>query len=167
MRRGSARSTRHTRRSAMASRGEVSAALAAPKAQVPVLPRPGRQRGTGDRSMLDNEQYDGYFRDRCVFSRPISISRTRCSDRGLRQRRAHELLAQRVHALGGLHRGLQRHQGRLEHNCEETVYISGDGTVPGANHVGGHHHQGLSRTLARPTWCRCGPPRAGTAAATT
>ncbi len=81
---------------------------------------------------LDNEQHDGYFRDRCVFSEQIDIedtmSRAACSyDNGASM----SYSPQRLHAVGGLHDRLQRHEGPAGAHCEETVYISGDGIVPG------------------------------------
>ncbi len=80
---------------------------------------------------LQNEQYDGYYRDRCVFGAEIDIEDT-------------------LHVMVGYHSGVQMSysliayspwegyivsftgsKGRLEHTCQETVYISGDGKVPG------------------------------------
>ena len=83
------------------------------------------------RTYLDNEQYDGYLRDKCVFGAEIDIEDT-------------------VHAIVNYHNGVSMSyslhaflpwegyvvtfngaRGRLEHVCQEMVYISGDGSVPG------------------------------------
>lgn len=80
---------------------------------------------------LDQEKHDGYFRDRCVFSDQIDIEDT-----------MHVI----VRYLNGVSMSYSLHafmpwegyiiaingsKGRLEHKCMETVYVSGDGTVPG------------------------------------
>ncbi|MHB9134376.1 MAG: Gfo/Idh/MocA family protein [Armatimonadota bacterium] len=81
---------------------------------------------------LDNEQYDGYFRDRCVFSELIDIEDTMQLtvkyDTGV-------AMSYSLHAFmpwEGYMLTFNGAKGRLEHKCEETVYINGDGTVPGA-----------------------------------
>ena len=60
---------------------------------------------------LDNEQHDGYFRDRCVFRPDIEIEDTMnvivTYDNGVTL----SLLAQRLQRLGGLPHRLQRHEG--------------------------------------------------------
>ncbi|MFW6154313.1 MAG: Gfo/Idh/MocA family protein [Planctomycetota bacterium] len=80
---------------------------------------------------LDNEQYDGYFRDRCVFAEEIDIW---------------DHMALNVRYQGGtlLNYMLTAHSpwegyriafngstGRLEHQACENTYINGDGSVPG------------------------------------
>ena len=57
-------------------------------------------------------------------------------------------------------------KGRLEHTAQETVYISGDGTVPGRAEDGGHHASASSRTSAGLRARRVDGRRAATAAAT-
>jgi len=80
---------------------------------------------------LDNEQYDGYFRDRCVFSELIDIEDTMNLvvnyDSGT-------ILTYSLNAFmpwEGYTISFNGTKGRLEHVCRETVYVSGDGSVPG------------------------------------
>ncbi len=81
---------------------------------------------------LENEQYDGYFRDRCVFSDQINI----WDSMGVNVQYANG--AKMTYSLNaftpweGYTIAFNGSKGRLEHHCEETVYISGDGSVPGA-----------------------------------
>jgi hypothetical protein len=81
---------------------------------------------------LENEQYDGYFRDRCVFSDQIDI----WDSMGLQVQYASG--AKMTYSLNafmpweGYTIAFNGRKGRLEHHAEETVYISGDGSVPGA-----------------------------------
>ncbi|MDO8684819.1 MAG: Gfo/Idh/MocA family oxidoreductase [Armatimonadota bacterium] len=81
---------------------------------------------------LDNEQYDGYFRDRCVFSNLINIEDTMfltvTYDTGAVM--SYSLTA--FSPWEGYTMVFNGSKGRLEHKCQESVYISGDGTVPGA-----------------------------------
>jgi len=79
----------------------------------------------------DNEAYDGYYRDRCVFSPDIdiedSMQLTVTYSSGAR-------LSYSLNAFmpwEGYIVAFNGSKGRLEHHCEETVYVSGDGTVPG------------------------------------
>ena len=80
---------------------------------------------------LDHEHHDGYFRDRCVFSDLIDIEDSMqlvvAYDSGVRM--SYSLNAfmpweGRIISFNGS-------KGRLEHVGRETVYISGDGSVPG------------------------------------
>ncbi len=80
---------------------------------------------------LDNERYDGYCRDSCVFSPQIdiedSMQLTVEYESGARMSYSLNAFVPRegyVVVFNGA-------KGRLEHRCEETVYISGDGSVPG------------------------------------
>lgn len=84
------------------------------------------------RLYLDNEQYDGYFRDRCVFRPDIDIEDTMnvlvTYDTGA-------TLCYSVNAFNsweGYVIAFNGTRGRLEHKVEEQIYVSGDGTVPGA-----------------------------------
>jgi predicted dehydrogenase len=80
---------------------------------------------------LDNERYDGYARDRCVFSPEIDIWDTMSVS--VRYRRG-ALLNYHLHAYSpyeGYHIAFNGTKGRLEHQACENTYISGDGTVPG------------------------------------
>lgn len=81
---------------------------------------------------LDCETHDGYFRDRCVFSPDMDIE---------------DSMAVIVNYANGVRMSYSLNafmpwegyvicfngsKGRLEHKCEETVYINADGSVPGA-----------------------------------
>jgi predicted dehydrogenase len=84
------------------------------------------------RLYLDNEAYDGYYRDRCVFSPLIDIEDT------MNVVVNYENGAKMSYSLNsfmpweGYIVSFNGTQGRLEHKCQETVYVSGDGTAPGA-----------------------------------
>jgi len=90
-----------------------------------------RTRGHMKELYLDNEQYDGYFRDRCVFSGLIDI------EDSMQAVVAYNTGAKMSYSLNafmpweGHIVNFNGSKGRLEHKSEETVYISGDGTVPG------------------------------------
>ena len=81
---------------------------------------------------LDCEKYDGYFRDRCVFGRTMDIEDTMNLvvryDTGA-------LMSYSLNAFmpwEGYRVAFNGTRGRLEHDCVETVYISGDGREQGA-----------------------------------
>lgn len=81
---------------------------------------------------VDHESYDGYFRDRCVFSDAIDIEDSMqlvvTYDSGAN-------MSYSLHSFmpwEGYIVTFNGSRGRLEHKCEEMVYINGDGTVPGA-----------------------------------
>lgn len=80
---------------------------------------------------LETEQYDGYYRDRCVFSDQIDI------EDSMNVVVAYASGAKMSYSLNafqpweGYTIDFNGSRGRLEHKCRETVYISGDGTVPG------------------------------------
>jgi predicted dehydrogenase len=86
----------------------------------------------GLRSMyLEAEKYDGYFRDRCVFSAGIDIEDT--VDVAVAYRNGARM-SYSLHAFmpwEGYVVAFNGSKGRLEHVCMETVYFSGDGSVPG------------------------------------
>jgi hypothetical protein len=80
---------------------------------------------------LENEAYDGYFRDRCVFSDKIDIEDTMGL---LVNYRNGAMLTYSLHAFmpwEGYVIAFNGSKGRLEHKMEETIYISGDGSIPG------------------------------------
>ena len=80
---------------------------------------------------LDNEQHDGYFRDRCVFAEDINIWDNMSV--AVRYRRG-ALLNYFLHAYSpyeGYKIAFNGTRGRIEHAACENTYISGDGTVPG------------------------------------
>ncbi|RPJ56800.1 MAG: gfo/Idh/MocA family oxidoreductase [Acidobacteria bacterium] len=81
---------------------------------------------------LDNEQYDGYFRDRCVFRPEINIEDTM---NVLVTYAGGPTLCYSLNAFNaweGYVVIFNGTKGRLEHKMEEQVYTFGDGTTPGA-----------------------------------
>jgi predicted dehydrogenase len=91
-----------------------------------------REKGGLRETYLENEHYDGYFRDRCVFSALIDI------EDSMNLVISYENGVQLSYSLNsfmpweGYIVSFNGSRGRLEHKAMETVYISGDGTVPGA-----------------------------------
>jgi predicted dehydrogenase len=84
------------------------------------------------RLYLDNEQHDGYFRDRCVFRPDIEIEDTM---NVIVTYDNHVTLSYSLNAFNaweGYHIVFNGTKGRLEHKIEEQISISGDGSVPGA-----------------------------------
>jgi len=84
------------------------------------------------RLYLDNEQYDGYFRDQCVFRPEIDIEDTM---NVLVNYDSGATLCYSLNAFNsweGYSIIFNGTKGRLEHKIEERVYLSGDGSVPGA-----------------------------------
>jgi len=84
------------------------------------------------RLYLDNEKYDGYFRDRCVFRPDIDIEDTMNVivkyDTGA-------TLSYSLNAFNGWEGyriAFNGTKGRLEHSVQENVSVFGDGSVPGA-----------------------------------
>ena len=81
---------------------------------------------------LDQEKYDGYFRDQCVFNPRIDIEDTMNVivkyDTGATL--SYSLNA--FNAWEGYIIAFNGTKGRLEHCAQENVSISGDGSVPGA-----------------------------------
>ena len=81
---------------------------------------------------LDNELYDGYYRDRCVFSDQIDI------EDSMNLVVNYDNGAMMSYSLNtfmpweGYEVSFNGSKGRLEHKAMETIYISGDGSVPGA-----------------------------------
>ncbi len=81
---------------------------------------------------LENKSYDGYFRDQCVFSEKIDIED---SMNLVVNYQNGVIMSYSVNAFlpwEGYIINFNGSRGRLEHKCMETVYISGDGSVPGA-----------------------------------
>jgi len=86
---------------------------------------------------LDQEKYDGYFRDRCVFRPEIDIEDTMNVivryDTGA-------TLSYSVNAFNsweGYQIAFNGTQGRLEHSIVEQIYVSGTGGVQGGIAAGG------------------------------
>jgi len=84
------------------------------------------------RLYLENEQHDGYFRDRCVFSDQIDIEDSMqlvvSYDSGARM--SYSLNA--FMPWEGYSIAFNGSKGRLEQKCQESVYVAGDGSVQGA-----------------------------------
>ena len=81
---------------------------------------------------LECEQYDGYFRDRCVFSDQMDIEDTL---HAVVQYQNKVQMSYSLHAYSaweGYHIMFTGTKGRLEHKAEETAYTSGDGSIQGA-----------------------------------
>lgn len=88
---------------------------------------------------LDNEQYDGYFRDRCVFRPDIDIEDTMNVQV---KYNTHATMSYSLNAFNsweGYYVIFNGTKGRLEHKIEETVYVSGDGGVQGGIKAGGEY----------------------------
>lgn len=81
---------------------------------------------------LDNEDYDGYCRDRCVFSEEIDIedSMNLVVDYQNGAKMTYSLNA--FTPWEGYMVSFNGTRGRIEHKCQESVYINADGNVPGA-----------------------------------
>jgi len=80
---------------------------------------------------LDNEKYDGYFRDQCVFSADIDIEDTM---HVIVKYRSGAMMSYSLHSFmpwEGYIITFNGTKGRLEHVCQESAYFSGDGSVPG------------------------------------
>jgi predicted dehydrogenase len=80
---------------------------------------------------LENEELDGYYRDRCVFSDQIDIWDT--MSLSVRYERG-ALLTYQLHAyspIEGYRIAFNGSTGRIEHHASENTYINGDGSVPG------------------------------------
>jgi hypothetical protein len=83
------------------------------------------------RQYLDQEQYDGYFRDQCVFSPDIDIEDTM---HVVVTYRSGATMSSSLYAFmpwEGYIVSFNGSNGWLEHTCQESTYFSGDGTVPG------------------------------------
>lgn len=96
---------------------------------------------------LDCEAHDGYHRDRCVFSPEIDIEDTMSLSVHYRNGADMTYSLNAFSPWEGYTVSINGTRGRLEHKCEETVYINADGTVPGA-------------LKAEGTWIRVYPHRA-------
>jgi predicted dehydrogenase len=86
---------------------------------------------------LDQEKYDGYFRDQCVFRPEIDIEDTMNVlvkyDTGATM--AYSLNA--FNAWEGYMIAFNGTKGRLEHNIVESIYVNGTDTVQGGIQPGG------------------------------
>jgi predicted dehydrogenase len=80
---------------------------------------------------LENEKHDGYFRDRCVFGADIDIEDTMQLAVNYRSGATMSYSLHSFMPWEGYVVNFNGTRGRLEHITRETVYISGDGSVPG------------------------------------
>lgn len=88
---------------------------------------------------LNNEHYDGYFRDRCVFSDSIDIEDTM---NVIVNYRSGATMSYSLHAFmpwEGFTISFNGTRGRIEHVCRESVYVNGDGNTPGELQLKGSH----------------------------
>ncbi|MCX7048815.1 MAG: Gfo/Idh/MocA family oxidoreductase [Candidatus Sumerlaeota bacterium] len=81
---------------------------------------------------LDCERYDGYYRDQCVFSDAIDIEDSMNLVVAYRNGALMSYSLNSFMPWEGYIITFNGSQGRIEHKCEESVYINADGTVPGA-----------------------------------
>lgn len=81
---------------------------------------------------LDNEKYDGYLRDKCVFRPDIDIEDTMNVIVKYKQNTTLCYSLNAFNSWEGYLIVFNGTKGRIEHKMEESVYINGDGTVPGA-----------------------------------
>lgn len=86
---------------------------------------------------LDQEKYDGYFRDRCVFRPDIDIEDTMNVIVKYHTGVTLSYSLNAFNAWEGYHIAFNGTKGRLEHGIQEKVTVFGDGTVPGAVKPGG------------------------------
>jgi predicted dehydrogenase len=84
------------------------------------------------RLYLDNEQHDGYFRDRCVFRPDIEIEDTMNVIVTYENNVTLSYSLNAFNAWEGYYIVFNGTKGRIEHKMEEQVSTSGDGSVPGA-----------------------------------
>ncbi|MBN2300891.1 MAG: Gfo/Idh/MocA family oxidoreductase [Lentisphaerae bacterium] len=81
---------------------------------------------------LDCEKHDGYFRDMCVFSPKIDIEDNMNVVVSYRNGVKMSYSLNAFMPWEGYHISFNGTRGRLEHKCEESVYVSGDDSVQGA-----------------------------------
>ena len=80
---------------------------------------------------LDNEKYDGYFRDRCIFRPEIDIEDTMNVIVKYNTNVTMSYSLNAFNAWEGYYVIFNGTLGRLEHKIEEQLYMSGDGGVQG------------------------------------
>jgi predicted dehydrogenase len=81
---------------------------------------------------VDNEKYDSYYRDRCVFRDDIDIEDTM---NVVVQYKSGAIMSYSLNSFmpyEGYKIAFNGTKGRLEHGSQESSYISGDGSVQGA-----------------------------------
>jgi len=104
---------------------------------------------------LDCEHHDGYFRDRCVFGKAMDIEDNM---NVVVRYNTGAMMSYSLNAFlpwEGYRISFNGTRGRLEHDCVESVYISGDGrvqgeTIPQGTHIRHYPHFKPARTI--PVW---------------
>ena len=81
---------------------------------------------------LDQEHYDRYYRDRCVFSEAMDIEDSMALTVTYASGASMSYSLNAFMPWEGYTIVFNGSKGRLEHKCEESVYINADGSVPGA-----------------------------------
>lgn len=81
---------------------------------------------------LDNEGFDGYYRDRCVFRPDIDIEDTMNVVATYAKNTTLCYSLNAFNSWEGYTICFNGTKGRIEHTMQESMYVSGDGTVPGA-----------------------------------
>jgi predicted dehydrogenase len=89
------------------------------------------------RMYLDQEKYDGYFRDRCVFRPDIDIEDTMNVSVKYDTGATLSYSLNAFNGWEGYHIAFNGTKGRLEHGMQEKVTVFGDGNTPGAVKPGG------------------------------
>lgn len=80
---------------------------------------------------FDQERYDGYKRDQCVFSDKIDIEDTMNVIVEYRNQVRMSYVLTAFSPWEGYHVVFNGTKGRLEHICRESSYVNGDGRTPG------------------------------------
>jgi predicted dehydrogenase len=88
---------------------------------------------------LDNEKYDGYFRDKCVFRPDIDIEDTMTVAVEYDDNVQMSYSLNAFNAWEGYMINFNGTKGRLEHQIVESIYVSGTDTVQGGIQDGGTH----------------------------
>jgi predicted dehydrogenase len=89
------------------------------------------------RMYLEQEKYDGYFRDRCVFRPDIDIEDTMNVSVKYDTGATLSYSLNAFNGWEGYHIAFNGTKGRLEHGVQEKVTVFGDGSTPGAVKPGG------------------------------
>jgi predicted dehydrogenase len=89
------------------------------------------------RMYLDQEKFDGYFRDRCVFRPEIDIEDTMNVSVKYDTGATLSYSLNAFNGWEGYHIAFNGTKGRLEHGIQEKVTVFGDGSTPGAVKPGG------------------------------
>ena len=86
---------------------------------------------------LDQEHYDGYFRDQCVFRPEIDIEDTMNVIAKYDNNATLSYSLNAFNSWEGYYIVFNGTKGRLEHKIEEKVYVAGDGSEQGGSKEGG------------------------------